>query len=295
MRNMGHAHDDKMRMIDSELAKALPNIEPGNLYEAASHLLKASGKRIRPLLTLLSCEAVGGNVKDALNVAIAFELLHIASLIHDDILDGDTLRRGKRTVHSVWGTETAIIAGDLLIGKAVEIATRTDYPRVLNLVAQATVEMCEGEILEMELQRNLRAISEELCLKIIEKKSASLIRVAAESGAIIGGGSEDVVKSISKYGELMGIAYQIRDDVLNLISTETILKKPVKTDLLAMRPNLVLLHRINCKSSNGIKIVQEMAENFCEKAKLEIRKLELRPESKKAMEALADFACQRLY
>lgn len=295
MRNMGHAHDDKMRMIDSELAKALPNIEPDNLYEAASHLLKASGKRIRPLLTLLSCEAVGGNVKDALNVAIAFELLHIASLIHDDILDGDNLRRGKRTVHSVWGTETAIIAGDLLIGKAVEIATRTDCPRVLNLVAQATVEMCEGEILEMELQRNLRAISEELCLKIIEKKSASLIRVAAESGAIIGGGSEDVVKSISKYGELMGMAYQIRDDVLNLISTETILKKPVKTDLLAMRPNLVLLHRINCKSSNGIKIVQEMAEDFCEKAKLEIKKLELRPESKKAMEALADFACQRLY
>ena len=295
MRNMGHAHDDKMRMIDSELAKALPNIEPDSLYEAASHLLKASGKRIRPLLTLLSCEAVGGNVKDALNVAIAFELLHIASLIHDDILDGDNLRRGKRTVHSVWGTETAIIAGDLLIGKAVEIATRTDCPRVLNLVAQATVEMCEGEILEMELQRNLRAISEELCLKIIEKKSASLIRAAAESGAIIGGGSEDVVKSISKYGELMGMAYQIRDDVLNFISTETILKKPVKTDLLAMRPNLVLLHRINCKSSNGIKIVQEMAEDFCEKAKLEIKKLELRPESKKAMEALADFACQRLY
>jgi len=295
MRNIGHAHDGKMRMIDSELVKALPNIEPDNLYEAASHLLKTSGKRIRPLLTLLSCEAVSGNVKDALNVAIAFELLHIASLIHDDILDGDNLRRGKRTVHSVWGTETAIIAGDLLIGKAVEIATRTDCPRVLNLVAQATVEMCEGEILEMELQRNLRAISEELCLKIIEKKSASLIRAAAESGAIIGGGSEDVVKSISKYGELMGMAYQIRDDVLNFISTETILKKPVKTDLLAMRPNLVLLHRINCKSSNGIKIVQEMAEDFCEKAKLEIKKLELRPESKKAMEALADFACQRLY
>jgi len=91
------------------------------------------------------------------------------------------------------------------------------------------------------------------------------------------------------------MAYQIRDDVLNFISTETILKKPVKTDLLAMRPNLVLLHHINCKSSNGIKIVQEMAEDFCEKAKLEFKKLELRPESKKAMEALADFACQRLY
>ncbi len=295
MRNSRHAYDDKMRMINSELAKALPFVEPDSLYEAARHLLKASGKRIRPLLTLLSCEAVGGNVKDALNIAIAFELLHVASLIHDDILDGDTLRRGKKTVHSVWGTETAIIAGDLLYGRAVEMATRTDYPRVLNLIAQATVEMCEGEILEIGLQKNQGAISEEICLKIIEKKSASLIRAAAESGAIIGRGSEDVVNCISKYGKLVGMAYQIRDDVLNFISSETILKKPVKTDLLAMRPNLILLHGITRKSSSGIKIVQEMAENFCEKAKLEIENLELRHESKTAMEALADFACQRHY
>ncbi len=293
MRNILHAHDDKMRVIDSELTKALNHIEPRSLWEAANHLLKADGKKIRPLLTLLSCEAVGGNIKDALNVAIATELLHVASLIHDDILDGDTLRRGKRTVHSVCGTETAIIAGDLLIGKAVEIATRNDYPKVLNLIAQAAVEMCEGEILEMELQKNLEAVSEEMCLKIIKKKSASLIRAAAESGAIIGGGSEDVVKSISRYGELMGMAYQIRDDVLNFISTETILKKPVKTDLLAMRPNLVLFYCVNCEPSKGIKIVQEMAEDFCEWAKLEIKKLELRHGSQNAMEALADFACQR--
>jgi geranylgeranyl diphosphate synthase type I len=295
MRNVLLAYDDKLKVIDSELAKALHDIEPDSLREATRHLLRADGKKIRPLLTLLSCEAVGGNAKDALNAAIAIELLHVASLIHDDILDGDTLRRGKRTVHSVWGTKMAIIAGDLLIGKAVEIGTRTNYLRVLTLAAQAAVEMCEGEILEIELQKNLREISEQKCLEIIKKKSASLIRVAAESGAIIGGGSEDVVKSISKHGELMGMAFQIRDDILNFVSHEDIFKKPVKTDLLAMRPNLVLFHRINCKSGNGMKIVQGMAEDFCEKAKLEIKKLELRHESKKAMEALADFACQRLY
>lgn len=298
MRNMLRAYDDKIRVIDAELtkvARAILRIEPDSLHEAAIHFLKADGKKVRPLLTLLSCEAVGGNMKDALKVAIAIELLHVASLIHDDILDGDTLRRGKRTVHSVWGTETAIIAGDLLIGKSVELATCTYSPRVLNLIVQAAIEMCEGEILEMELQKNLRAITEEKCLKIIKKKSASLVKVAAESGAIIGEGSEDVVKSLSKCGELMGMAYQIRDDVLNFISTETVLKKPVKTDLLAMRPNLVLLHCINSKPSNGIKIVQKIAEDFCEKTKLEIRKLRLRHDSKKAMEALADFACQRLY
>lgn len=295
MQDMLYAYDDKLRLIDSELAKALPVIEPDNLYDAARHLPKAGGKKFRSLLTLLSCEAVGGNVKDALNIAVAIELLHVSSLIHDDILDGDTLRRGERTVHSIWGTEIAIIAGDLLIGKAVEIATRTNHPRVLNLIAQATVEMCEGEILEIELQKNLKAISEEMCLKIIKKKCASLIRVAAESGAIIGGGSEDVVKSISRYGELMGMSYQVRDDVLNFISTETILKKPVKTDLLAMRPNLVLFRSINCNPSSGIKIVQQMAEDFCERAKLAIKKLELRHESKKAMEAVADFTCQRLH
>lgn len=295
MRNILQAYDAKMKAIDSELANMLHDIEPDSLSKASGHLMKADGKKIRPLLTLLSCEAVGGNAKDALNIAVAIELLHVASLVHDDIVDGDTLRRGKKTVHSVWGTETAIIAGDLLIGKAVETATRTDCPRVLNLIAQAAVEMCEGEILETELQKNLEEISVDMCLKIIKKKSASLIRVAAESGAILGGGSENVVRSISRYGELMGMAFQIRDDVLNFVSSEEVLKKPVNTDLLTMRPNLVLLHRINCEPRNGIKAAQRMAEDFCEKAKLEIRKLKLVHESKKAMEALADFAYQRFY
>ncbi len=294
MRNMLHAYDGKIRMLNTELAKAIPQNAPDSLYGAARHLLKAGGKKIRPLLTLLSCEAVGGNIKDILNVAVAIELIHVASLIHDDILDGDDIRRGKRAVHSFWGTERAIMAGDILYGKAVEIATRTDNTRVLKLIARATVEMCEGEILEMELQKNLKAISEEMCLKIIKKKSASLIRVAAESGAIMGEGSEDVVNSISEYGELVGMAYQIRDDVLNFISTKNILKKPVNTDLLAMRPNLVLLHCINCKSSNGIITVQETAKKFSEMAKSEIKKLNIKNRPKKAMETLADFAYQRL-
>ena len=104
-----------------------------------------------------------------------------------------------------------------------------------------------------------------------------------------------LVKSMSKYGELVGMAYQIRDDVLNFISTEDILKKPVKTDSLVKRPNFVLLHCVNSKSSKGIRLVQKMAEDFCERAKLEIKKLELKYELKKAMVTLADFAYQRSF
>lgn len=295
MRNIIEAYDDMIGIINDRLVEAVPLAEPSSLYKAVGHLLKAGGKKVRPLLTLVCCEAVGGNAIDSLDIAVAIELLHVASLIHDDILDGDTLRRGMRTVHSIWGTETAIVAGDLLIGKAIEIATHTEYPGVLNLMALATIEMCEGEILERELQKNIELISEEICLEIVKKKTASLIRVAAESGAIVGGGSEKMVESISRYGELVGMAFQVRDDVLNFISDESIIKKPSRTDLTAMRPNLVLLNHANSKLDCRIKDVQETAESFSDRAKLEIRELELQRKSKNALEELADFASKRLF
>ncbi len=293
MRNITQAYDDMIGIIDQGLAEAVPLAEPSSLHEAVGHLLKAGGKKVRPILTLVSCEAVGGNAIASLDIAVAIELLHVASLIHDDILDGDTLRRGVRTVHSIWGTETAIIAGDLLIGKAIELATNAKYPSVLNLMALATIEMCEGEILERELQKNIELISEQTCLKIVKKKTASLMRVAAESGAIIGGGSEKTIESISRYGELVGMAFQVRDDVLNFTSDESIIKKPSRTDLTAMRPNLVLLNHANGELDRRIIDVQKTAERFSHRAKMEIRELGLQQKPKNALEELADFASKR--
>ena len=268
----------------------------------------------------MACEAVGGNFRGALPTAAAIELLHTASLIHDDIIDGDVLRRGVRTVHSIWGDEVAITAGDLLIGKAVEIMALATPPKVVNLIARACVKMCEGEMLDIKFRDNLGKITEEQYLQMVNKKSASLVRVATESGAIIGGGSEKVVTALSNFGELIGMAFQLRDDVLNITSTETRLRKPVKTDMLAKRPNLVMIHAAkshlgnpsiehflkigNPDFENFVKIlndigaiehVQKLSEKFSERAKRELSKVGLVNGIEEILKKTAEFASQRVF
>jgi len=313
----------RLELIDAALEKVLPDgSKPKELYDAAKHLIRAGGKKYRPAMALLACEYVGGNIKDAIPTAIAIELLHTASLIHDDIVDGDSIRRGVRTVHSIWGKEVATVAGDLLIGKAVEIMASGTPPKVIAMIAQASAEMCEGETLDIKYHGNLQTVTEEQYLEMVRKKSASLIRVAVESGAIIGGGSKEAVSALSKYGEMIGIAFQLRDDILNLTSTEKKLGKQVKTDVLTRRPNLVLIHALHTPATNEIthefitskgvgydlgkfinkldelgviKYVQKMSENFSKKAKLALSKVNLENDMKKALEAAADFASNRIF
>lgn len=313
--------DNKLKLIEEELAKAMPiGSNPRELYDAARHLINAGGKKFRPALTLLACEAVGGNFKDALPTAAAIELLHTASLIHDDIVDGDSLRRGVRTVHSIWGDEIAITSGDLLIGKAVEIMALATPPKVVNLIARACVKMCEGEMLDIKFRDNLGKISEAQYLQMVNKKSASLVRVATESGAIIGRGSEKAVTALSNFGELIGMAFQLRDDVLNIISTEKRLRKPVKTDMLAKRPNLVMIHAAKSHIGNpsidhflkignpdfenfvkvlndigAIEHVQKLSEEFSEKAKRELSKIGIVHGVEEILNKTAEFASQRVF
>jgi len=313
--------DDKLRLIEEELKKSMPlGSKPHELYDAARHLIKAGGKKFRPVLTLLACEAVGGNFRDALPTAATIELLHTASLIHDDLIDGDVLRRQVRTVHSIWGEEVAITAGDLLIGKAVEIMALATPPKVINLIARACVKMCEGEILDIRFHKDMGKVTEDQYIEMVEKKSASLLSVATESGAIIGEGSKEAVSALSKYGKMVGMAFQLRDDVLNITSTEKELGKPVKTDMITNRPNLVVIYGarahignptlnefINLGRTNiekfvrilndtgAIERVQSLSEKFSEKAKIEIGKIKLDRDMGKILRLAADFASQRVF
>ncbi|HYB92999.1 MAG TPA: polyprenyl synthetase family protein, partial [archaeon] len=305
------------------LEKELPKGSgPKELYDAAEHLIRAGGKKYRPAMTLLACESVGGNANDAVPTAIAIELLHTASLIHDDIVDGDSLRRGVRTVHSIWGKDIATVAGDLLIGKAVEVMASGTPPKVIAMIAQASAEMCEGETLDIKYHGNLETVTEEQYLEMVRKKSASLVKVAVEAGAVIGGGLKEAVSALSRYGEMIGIAFQLRDDILNLTSTKKKLGKPVKTDILTRRPNLVLIRALHTPATNEmthkfirsegvgydlgqfvmkldeldvVEYVQEMSENFSKEAELALRKVTLKGDMKKALMSAADFASKRIY
>jgi len=226
--------------------------EPKVLYNAANHLIKAGGKRLRPFLVLKSCEIVGGDTSDALPVATAIELLHTFTLIHDDIMDKDLKRRGIRTVHGIWGTPTAIIAGDLLFAKVYDaVLHHIDFKhvppqrifRVLDVITNTNVEICEGQVFDMLFEKS-ESVKEDDYFEMIGKKTAALLGASAESGAVVGGGSEDEILSLKRFAYYSGIAFQIVDDVLGLTADEKVLGKPIGSDLREGKRTLIIIHAL---------------------------------------------------
>ncbi len=190
---------------------------------------------MRPIICILSARSVGYGRDDIVPLALAFELIHNATLVHDDIIDRDGLRRGGPTLHRRWSLEDAIIAGDALISLAIGLSA--DYgPEVIKLVSRCSLELCEGE--RMELGLSLDRATEEDYFTKVRKKSASLFRVAAQAGAIVGGGTTSEVECLAHFGERFGIAYQIRDDLADLIG----IGESGSSDLEIGRVTLPLIH-----------------------------------------------------
>jgi geranylgeranyl diphosphate synthase type I len=234
----------KLQLIDEELFKVLmeASSEPKILYDAAIHPIKSGGKRLRPLLVLLACEAVTGDFMKALSVAVAIEIIHTSSLIHDDLIDQDSERRGAPTVHMKYDNNMAILSGDILISKAMQMISDNSSIKVRRAIAQACIEMCEGECLDVSFKKSPETVTEENYLKMVGKKTGALVRAAAECGGIIGGGTRHQVRSLAKYGEFLGLSLQLRDDVHEILTTETGPEASLNNCLLGQGSNLVLIH-----------------------------------------------------
>ena len=223
-------------------------IEPQELQDASIYLTKAGGKMLRPALTLISCEAVGGNKEDALKTAAAIELIHTFSLIHDDIMDDDDMRRGMPSVHKVWDEPLAILAGDTLFSKAFEmiIASKDEnaHPahvaNALATVADACVKICEGQASDMGFEGNFD-VNEAEYSEMIYKKTGALIAAATKAGAIMGGADDETVTALYEYGRMIGIAFQIQDDYLDVVSDEKDLGKPVGSDIAKGKMTLMVV------------------------------------------------------
>lgn len=241
--------------VDREIENALDTVDPENLYDASKHLIKAGGKKIRPALVLLTAEAVGGNIEGAYKTAAAVELIHTFSLIHDDIMDEDEMRRGKPSVHTMWGEPMAILAGDILFSLAFELVAQTqvdDVPpsrviKALNTVVDACIKICEGQACDMSFEEKFD-VGESEYLNMIYKKTAALIAAATKSGAILGGGTAEQVEALSQYGELIGMAFQIQDDYLDVVSEEEELGKPVGSDIVEGKMTLMVVHTLSAAS-----------------------------------------------
>jgi len=205
-----------------------------HLYPQLSYSLLSEGKRLRPILGILAAEATSGSREKVADLAIAGELIHTASLVHDDLIDDDKLRRGKPTLHLKWSRDDAIVTGDALISLGISLAASYG-PEILRTVANAALELCDGEL--MELKMDLENSSEEEFFIKTKKKTASAFRVAAQCGAMASGATQSDVEALAKYGEYFGTGYQLKDDLNNLFKGN-----PVPTDIMKGRLTLPLLN-----------------------------------------------------
>lgn len=248
MSDIANVLKEYSKIVVNAIEEDLGVVEPQELQEACIYLTKAGGKMLRPALTLIVADAVGGNKEDAVKTAAAIELIHTFSLIHDDIMDDDDMRRGKPAVHKVWGEPTAILAGDTLFSKAFEmvIASKEEnaHPAAvadaLAAVADACVKICEGQASDMGFEGNFD-VKEDEYSEMIFKKTGALIAGATKAGAIMGRANPEVVDAMYDYGRYIGQAFQIQDDYLDIVSDEADLGKPVGSDIAEGKMTLMVV------------------------------------------------------
>jgi geranylgeranyl diphosphate synthase type I len=216
----------------------------GELGRASAHLLLAGGKRLRPALLLLSADSVRkGSSIDVMPAALALELTHSFTLIHDDIMDADTVRRGVPTVHTRWDEPTAILAGDVLFASAFEFIALADAPdnakvRAVSMLARTCVEICEGQHMDISFETRDDVLEGEY-LTMVEKKTGVLYAAAAGIGAILAGGKPAYADALYNFGRGIGMAFQIQDDIIDLMAPASVSGKDRASDLREGKKTLI--------------------------------------------------------
>lgn len=229
--------------IEERLSNALKNREPHSLYKPAAYVLKSGGKRLRPLLVLFSAKASGGKFSKAYNAAVAVELLHNFTLVHDDIMDNADKRRGRLTLHKKYDLSTAILAGDSLLSVAYEYLLKDSgdhLKEMLDSFTHGLVEVCEGQSMDKDFEL-LNEVSIQQYMIMIEKKTAAMAEMCCIIGANIAGASKKEIKAMAAFGKNIGIAFQIQDDLLDISGNESELGKFVGGDLVEGKKTYLFL------------------------------------------------------
>jgi len=342
MRNLLLAEDGRMDLESflSERAKIFDRALNGNLayrepeifYDALRWIPLSGGKRLRPIIAMLSCESVGGIPETTIPFGIALEYLHNSTLLHDDIIDRDDWRRGLLTTHKKFGLPMAIVAGDALIGETYRMLSymappeleAVTYKEIIRAIADAAKNFYEGEAMDIEFGDRLNVTIHEYMI-MIEKKTSQLYLLAGKGGALIGKTNRKQVENMAEYGKLFGLIFQIKDDLLNILTDQAALgKQKIGSDIPNGKRTLMFIHalshvdaRVKKKmmrivgneeaiqdevmevidifmESGSIDYAQNKLKEFRERAKMCLDVLE-ESESKKMLIALADYSITRNY
>ncbi|USG63513.1 polyprenyl synthetase family protein [Brevibacillus ruminantium] len=305
--------------IENQLEQSI-DTEVKDLYQSSTHLLKAGGKRMRPVFVLLGGKWGDYDVKRLKYVAVPLELIHMATLVHDDVVDNADKRRGKDTVKTKWDNKVAMYTGDYILARALSIVTELKIPRLHQVLADAIVEMVKGEVEQVRAlhswDQNFR-----MYLRRIKRKTALLIAISCQMGAIASGAKEEFIRKMYWYGYNVGMAYQIRDDILDFTGTEKQLGKPAGSDLLQGNVTLPTLYTAHygkardqfqkwiregmfwdhvdeaiqlVRKDEGIAFSQQLAERYIGRARDIIADLP-NNSTKKSLVGVADFIIDRKF
>jgi octaprenyl-diphosphate synthase len=251
---------DIIQLVEEDLARVEEIFEAqfrsdvGLVGEIGRYIREGGGKRIRPALLLLACRLCGYRGDRAITLASVVEFIHTATLLHDDIIDEATVRRGKRSVNSRWGNDITVLLGDFLYTKSMSMALSQDNLPILRLLSDVTLRMIEGELLEIERNGDLR-MSEAQHVDIIRRKTADLFAACMSIGAILGDVGEEKRRALTSYGLNLGISFQMVDDLLDFTADEKVLGKPVNNDLREGKLTLPVIYLLRKAGAAGTQTV----------------------------------------
>lgn len=259
--------ENELNEVEQQLTKnIITNIDI--LHEASVHLINAGGKRLRPAFALLAARLFQKDINNTIPMAVALELVHMATLVHDDVIDNSVTRRGTITVKKGWGNRVSIYSGNYILARSLALVAEYNRSDLLNIMAETSMKIVEGEIIQMLSSFNVD-MGLKNYLRRIERKTALLISVSCQLGALVCDAPAKYVNDLQKYGYFLGMAFQVTDDILDLIADEEVLGKPTGSDIrqgVITLPALYAMH--HSKHAKELKIAlasSEICNNNTEK------------------------------
>ena len=312
--------NDDLKATDQFIITQLESNIP-MVREIIEYVLTCGGKRIRPMVLLLSARALAHREQNHIDLAAVIELIHTATLLHDDVVDSSTLRRGHKTAHTIWGSDASVLVGDYLYSRAFQIVVELRNQPILEIFAKATHFIAEGEIMQL-VNCNNPDTTEEHYFEIIHRKTGKLFEIASQLGALLASNKENEVYALRDYGLHLGLAYQLIDDAIDYSQSAEHAGKNVGQDLAEGKTTLPLIHAMRksstkeldmireaietgssknikpilsiIESTEAIKYTADIAKHHAQKAKQALEHIAPSP-YRKALEDLSNFVVERTY
>ena len=266
-----HAYPELLQLINTKIAETSFGSNPKELYDPITYMMSLGGKRLRPVLTLMAADLFGAQIHKSLDAALAIEVFHNFTLVHDDIMDNAPLRRGKETVFQKWSMPVAILSGDLMLIRSIDLLAKTESNQFAQLLAvfnDTAAKVCEGQQIDMNFESQLQ-VSHEQYIEMITLKTAVLLGASLEIGARVANASEEDAKNLYEFGKCIGIAFQIQDDMLDSFGQTAEVGKRIGGDIACNKKTLLLIELLASVHKDDATLLQSLLAETNEDIKIE--------------------------